>query len=66
MIFHDSFHIGVRQIIPKLISHKILDVYLHINVMNKSMFSLVLTAVTKAVIDIVTILDDLIVFLYWC
>ena len=34
---YDSFHVGVSQIIKKLILHKILDIYLHTNYMEKGL-----------------------------
>ena len=34
MFLHDPLNVGVRQIIPRLILHKILDVYSYINSMN--------------------------------
>ena len=35
IFLHGEFHAGVRQIIPKLILHKILDVYPRVNFMYK-------------------------------
>ena len=69
---YDSFHVRVRQIIPKLILHTIFNTYPHINFINKGMsvfiklmcnmthhksFGLVLTYFNEVRKHIVYILD---------
>ena len=37
LFLHDAFHFRVRKIIPKLVLHKILNVYPRNNLMNKGL-----------------------------